>query len=176
MAFSIALMENNVLGNYHLKDDCSMNKVDMAILAALESNGRESFEAIGRKVSLSKTPCWTRVQTLERDGAIRGYRAVIDPSALGVKLTAFVAVTIEFGSRVAFERAVGEHAAIIQCYTTAGEADYLLQVITGDVELLDSLLREELCRLPGVERLVSTVCLKRIKDDGPMTRAAALLP
>jgi Lrp/AsnC family leucine-responsive transcriptional regulator len=149
-----------------------MDKIDWAILEALEADGRESFGAIAERVSLSKTPCWTRVQTLERDGAIKGYRAVIDPHAVGLTLTAFVEVTIEFGSRLAFERAVSEHPAIIECYTTAGEADYLLQVMTSDVERLDSLLREELCRLPGVQRFATTICLKRIKDNGPITRAA----
>jgi Lrp/AsnC family leucine-responsive transcriptional regulator len=152
-----------------------VDKVDWAILSALEANGRESFGAIAERVSLSKTPCWTRVQTLEREGAIRGYRALIDPQAVGLALTAFVEVTIAFESRVAFERAVGDHPAIIECYTTAGQADYLLQVMTSDVVRLDSLLREELCRLPGVQRSATTVCLKRIKDNGPITRAAALL-
>jgi Lrp/AsnC family leucine-responsive transcriptional regulator len=112
------------------------------------------------------------VQTLEREGTIQGYRAVIDPAAVGLKLTAFVEVTIEFGSHEAFERAVEEHPAIIECYTTAGEADYLLQIMTGDVERLDSLLREELCRLPGVQRSATTICLKRIKHNGLITRAA----
>ena len=97
-----------------------MDKIDRAILEALEADGRESFGAIAERVALSKTPCWTRVQALERRGAIKGYRAVIDPHALGLKLTAFVGVTIEFGSRVAFERAVSAHPAIIECYTTAG--------------------------------------------------------
>jgi Lrp/AsnC family leucine-responsive transcriptional regulator len=149
-----------------------MDKIDWAILESLEADGRESFGAIADRVSLSKTPCWTRVQSLERTGAIRGYRAVIDPAVVGLKITAFVEVTIEFGSRVAFERAVGEHPSIIECYTTAGEADYLLQIMTGDVEQLDTLLREELCRLPGVQRSATTICLKRIKGNGPITRAA----
>jgi Lrp/AsnC family leucine-responsive transcriptional regulator len=149
-----------------------VDKIDWAILECLEANGRESFGAIAERVSLSKTPCWSRVQTLEREGAIKGYRAVIDPYAVGLKLTAFVEVTIEFGSRVAFERAVGRHPSIIECYTTAGEADYLLQIMTSGVERLDSLLREEVCRLPGVQRSATTICLKRIKDNGPITRAA----
>ncbi len=152
-----------------------MDKVDWAILQCLETDGRESFGAIADKVSLSKTPTWTRVQALERAGVIKGYRAVIDPDAVGLKITAFIEVTIEFGSRVAFERAVGEHPAIIECYTMAGESDYLLRVLTSDVERLDYLLREEFCRLPGVKRSITNVCLKRIKDNGPITGASALL-
>ena len=153
-----------------------MDKTDWLILESLEADGRQSFAAVAERVSLSKTPCWARVQTLEREGAIQGYRAVVDPYALGLKLTAFIGVTIDFGSRVAFERAVAEHPAIIECYTTAGPADYLLQIMTSDVERLDGLLREELCRLPGVQRSDTTICLKRIKDNGPISRAAALLP
>jgi Lrp/AsnC family leucine-responsive transcriptional regulator len=149
-----------------------VDKVDWAILECLEANGRESYGAIAEKVSLSKTPCWTRVHALEHAGAIQGYRAIIDPYVVGLKLTAFVEVTIEFGSRVAFERAVAEHPSIIECHTTAGEADYLLQIMTSGVERLDSLLREELGRLPGVQRSATTICLKRIKDNGRITRAA----
>jgi Lrp/AsnC family leucine-responsive transcriptional regulator len=152
-----------------------MDKTDRRILDALEEDGRRSFAALGERVALSKTPCWSRVQALETSGAIKGYRAIIDPFCLGLNLTAFVGVTIDFARRVEFERAVREHPAIIECYTTAGDSDYLLQVMTGDVERLDRLLREELCRLPGVQRSATTVCLKRIKDNGPITKAAALL-
>jgi len=152
-----------------------LDKIDWAILECLEADGRVSFGTIADKISLSKTPTWTRVQALERAGVIKGYRALIDPDAAGLKITAFIEVTIEFGSRVAFERAVGEHPAIIECYTMAGESDYLLQVLTSDVERLDYLLREEFCRLPGVKRSITNVCLKRIKDNGPITRAGSAL-
>ena len=152
-----------------------MDDFDLAILASLEEDGRQSFGAIAERVALSKTPCWSRVQHLQESGAIKGYRAMVDPKALGLKLTAFIQVTVEFGSHPAFERGVRDHPAIIECYTTAGQADYLLQLITSDVERLDSLLREELCRLPGVQRFSTTICLKRIKDNGPLTRAAAVL-
>lgn len=152
-----------------------MDNFDLGILAALEADGRQPFSAIAEQVSLSKTPCWARVQLLERSGAITGYRAVIDPSALGLKLTAFVEVQVEFGRHGDFEQAVNAHPAVVECYTTAGQADYLLLVMTSDVERLDSLLRDELCHLPGVRRFSTTVCLKRIKHDGALTRAASLI-
>jgi Lrp/AsnC family leucine-responsive transcriptional regulator len=152
-----------------------MDKFDWSILSSLERDGRQSFAAIAEQVALSKTPCWTRVQNLERNGTIKGYRAVIDPHAIGLKLTVFVEVTIDFDAHAAFEQAVLEHPAIIECYTTAGRGDYLLQVLSSDVEQLDGLLRHKLCKLPGVQRFSTTVCMKRIKDGGPLTHAAALL-
>jgi Lrp/AsnC family leucine-responsive transcriptional regulator len=69
---------------------------------------------------------------------------------------------------------VRAHPAIIECYTTAGQGDYLMQIVTRDVESLDGLLREELTRLPGVQRFSTTVCMKRIKAAGGVTGAAAL--
>jgi Lrp/AsnC family leucine-responsive transcriptional regulator len=68
------------------------------------------------------------------------------------------------------------HPSVLECYTTAGQADYLLHVVTRDVETLDTLLREELSQLPGVLRSSTTVCLKRIKDGGAITGAAAAVP
>ena len=152
-----------------------MDRHDRAILVALEADARQSFGAIAERVGLSKTPCWTRVQALEQRGTITGYRAVVDPHALGLKLSAYVQVTIEFGMHEAFETAVIAHPAILDCYTTAGAGDYLLHVITSDVERLDKLLREDLCMLPGVSRFSTTICMKKIKHGAPVTAAAAML-
>ena len=151
-----------------------MDRIDWQILAALEEDGRMSYGTLAERVGLSKTPCWTRVQALEQQKLIQGYRAVVDRIALGLKLTAFIEVRIEFGASAAFEQAVRDHPAIVECYTTAGQADYLIQIVTRDVESLDSLLREELTRLPGVQRFATTVGMKRIKAAGGVTAAAAL--
>lgn len=152
-----------------------MDHYDLSILAALEADARQPFAALAERVALSKTPCWNRVRALERQQVIRGYHAAIDPGALGLDLTSFVQVRVEFGRHAEFERAVRDHPAIIECFTTAGDEDYLLKVVSADVEHLDSLLREELCRLPGVARFSTTICLKRIKQAGPLTRAAAAI-
>lgn len=149
-----------------------MDSFDHAILRLLEQDGRASYVGLAEQVGLSKTPCWARVQALEKEGVIRGYRAVLDPEALGLGLTAFVQVSIEFGSHAAFEAAVVAHPAITECFTTAGDGDYLLRVATRDVGALDSLLREELCLLPGVQRFSTKICLKTIKDGGPLARTA----
>lgn len=153
-----------------------MDRIDRAILASLEQDGRQSFGAIADDVGLSKTPCWNRIQNLRETGVIRGYRAVLDHGALGLKLFAFCEVTIDFSRHADFEKAVMAHPAVIECFTTAGEADYLLQVVTSDVERLDGLLRDEIRRLPGVQRFSTLICLKRIKEGGPLTSAASLLP
>lgn len=141
-----------------------MDKIDIKLLRHIELDGRQSFAELGERVGLSKTPCWQRVQKLEADGVIRGYRAQIDPKKLGLDLYAFVHATINASKYTEFESAVQRHPSILQCFSTAGEADYVMHVLVRDITALDELIRGEIAHLPGVERTVTTVCMKTIKD------------
>ncbi len=140
-----------------------LDKTETALLRALENDARLSFAELGDKVGLSKTPCWSRVQDLEKRGIIKGYRAEIDPTAVGLHIHAFVQVTINSAKHTEFETAVNRHASVVQCFATAGDGDYLLQVLVPGIADLDQLLRAEVSRLPGVQRIVTTVCVKTIK-------------
>jgi Lrp/AsnC family transcriptional regulator, leucine-responsive regulatory protein len=147
---------------------------DHALLVALEQDGRLSHAELALVTERSKTATWSRVRELETRGVIAGYRADIDPAAVGLDIHAFVQVTIRSTLHAEFEQAVLRHWAILECYTTAGQADYLLHVLVADVSTLDSLLRTELSRMPGVERITTTVGLKTIKRRGmimPCVRA-----
>ncbi|HEU4626733.1 MAG TPA: Lrp/AsnC family transcriptional regulator [Steroidobacteraceae bacterium] len=143
-----------------------IDRVDEAILRLLENDGRLSFNSIGQEIGLSKTPSWARVNALERDKVITGYRAEIDPARLGLHLHAFVQVTINAAKHAEFEAAVQRHGAVLECYTTAGEADYLLHVLVPGIAELDDLLRKEISRMPGVQRETTTVAMKTIKRRG----------
>lgn len=140
-----------------------LEKTEIALLRALENDARLSFAELGDKVGLSKTPCWSRVQDLERRGFIKAYRAEIDPAALGLHIHAFVQVTINSVKHAEFEAAVGRHPSVVQCFATAGDGDYLAQVLVPGIADLDQLLRAEISRLPGVQRIVTTVCVRTVK-------------
>jgi Lrp/AsnC family transcriptional regulator, leucine-responsive regulatory protein len=146
-----------------------MDKIDHHILTLLEDDARQSFAELGEQVSLSKTPCWQRVRELERSGVIRGYRAEIDSRRLGLHVEAFVQVTLSSVQHAEFEAAVLQHPAILQCFTTAGQADYLIHVLVEGIAELDSLLRMEISQLPGVQKIETTVCMKTIKHRAPIT-------
>jgi len=150
-----------------------MDKIDWKILAELEENGRLSFAELGDKVALSKSPCWSRVRDLEQSGAIAGYGALIDPNAVGLTVHCLVSVRIRFDMHDAFEQAVIDHPAVMECYTTAGDSDYVLRVHARSVEHLDDLLRHKLAKLPGVHRLTSTLFLKAIKARSSVAKWAA---
>ncbi|MBJ7438383.1 MAG: Lrp/AsnC family transcriptional regulator [Sphingopyxis sp.] len=149
-----------------------MNKLDWKIIAELERDGRQSYAELGEHVGLSKSPCWSRVKNLEESGVIEGYAARLDPMALGLTVQSFVEVQIRFDAHTEFEAAVLAHPAIVECHTTAGESDYLLKIFSRSADHLDELLRHNLSKLPGVQRLKTVVCLKTIKRQGRLAEWA----
>ena len=151
-----------------------MDNIDLAILAALERDGRLSFSELADRVGLSKTPCWSRVQALEKSGAICGYHAEIDPEALSLGISAYVQIMIDSGKREEFESAVLAQPSIIECSTAAGDADYMLHVVCKDVLELDDLLRYGISTMPGVQRSVTIICLRKIKNRSPITDSARM--
>lgn len=150
-----------------------MDSYDWKIAEVLEAEGRSSFASLAETVGLSKSPCWTRVREMERSGLLTGYRAQFDPGKLGVGVQCQISVTIGFDAHTAFEEAVLEHPAINECHTTAGDSDYLLRVFARSVEHLDELLRHQISKLPGVQSISTTICLKTIKSKSSITRWAA---
>lgn len=143
-----------------------MDKVDVKILTVLESDGRISFTRLGEKIGLSKTPCWSRVKDLEASGAIEGYSARVSPEALGLGIRALVHVVVSFDQYQPFEDAIIRHRAIRCCHAVTGEYDYVLEVLAPDMSALDTLLRRELSRLPGVSRFNTSITTRMIKEAG----------
>jgi Lrp/AsnC family transcriptional regulator, leucine-responsive regulatory protein len=160
-----AIVRTMVVSVRHFRNNIQMlDKTEVALLRALENDARLSFAELGDKVGLSKTPCWSRVQDLEKRGIIKGYRAEVDPAAIGLHIHAFVQVSITAAKLTEFEAAVARHPSIVQCFATAGDGDYLLQILVPGIGDLDQLLRLEISRLPGVQRITTTVCVKAIKQ------------
>lgn len=150
-----------------------MDQIDWKILQTLEMHGRISFADLAERVGLSKSPCWSRVRQKEEEGLIGGYTVRLDPGALGLSVQCYVRVMIQLDAHNEFEMAVMSHPAVFECHTTAGSGDYLLRVYARSVAHLDDLLRYDLSKLPGVDRLDSTICLKTIKQHAPIAKWAA---
>ena len=113
------------------------------------------------------------MQNLEKKKVITGYRAEIDPAAMGLTLHAFVQVTITGSQHAQFEAAVLRHSSIVECYTTAGQGDYLLHVLVSGISALDEVLRTDISRMPGVQRLTTTIGMKTIKRGASIVECAS---
>jgi DNA-binding Lrp family transcriptional regulator len=147
-----------------------MDDIDRKILAIVQSDGRATITEIAQAVSLSVSPCHRRLRALEADGTIRGYRAVVDPVALGLTFQALVFVTMRQEDRetlLGFEDAVGQVPEIVQAQRLFGDPDYLLRVATADLSAYQRLEDDVLSALPGVQRLNSTLVMKHVVDERP---------
>ena len=148
-----------------------MDALDRKILTELQLDGRLTVTELAARVKLSVSPCHRRLRDLEREGAIRGYRAVVDPAAVGLNFEALVFVSLrwEDGDSVsAFEVAVAAVPHVLQAQRLFGDPDYLLRVATTDLGAFQQLYDQQLARLPGVQRLNSTLVMKHIVDDRPL--------
>lgn len=145
-----------------------MDRVDKKILAELQVDGRLSVTDLAERVGLSLSPCHRRVRALEEAGVIQGYRAQLDARALGLNFSAMVFVTLREGNRgavAAFEAAVVDIPEIIEAQRLFGEPDYLLHVVSRDLPAFQRLYDEQLAALPNVQRLTSTLVMKRVIQD-----------
>ncbi|MFJ7947924.1 Lrp/AsnC family transcriptional regulator [Streptomyces sp. NPDC096354] len=148
-----------------------MDALDRKILTQLQMDGRLTVTELAARVQLSVSPCHRRVRDLEREGAIRGYRAVVDPAAVGLNFEALVFATLRWEDRdtvTAFEEAVTAIPNVIQAQRLFGEPDYLVRVATTDLAAYQQLYDQQLARLPGVQRLTSTLVMKHVIDDRPL--------
>lgn len=148
-----------------------MDIIDQRILAELQKDGRLTVTELAERIGLSVSPCHRRVRALEQSGAIRGYRAELDPGTLGLKFSALVFVTLRDGDRQAvdaFEHAVADVPQVLQAQRLFGDPDYLLHVITRDLAAFRQLYDEHLSALPGVQRLTSTLVMKDVVIDRPL--------
>jgi DNA-binding Lrp family transcriptional regulator len=147
-----------------------MDSIDRKILAELQAEGRLTVTELAQRVGLSVAPCHRRLRELERTGAIRGYRAVVDPAAIGLGFEVLVQVTMdrEDAATVAeFERGLAEIPEVRHAERLFGDPDYLLRVATADIAAYQTLRDEQLATLPGVGRLTSTIVMKRIVEERP---------
>jgi DNA-binding Lrp family transcriptional regulator len=148
-----------------------IDAIDRKILAELEADGRLTVTALAERVNLSVAPCHRRLRALEQAGAIRGYRALVDPAAVGRGFEVLVHVTMDredAATIVEFERGLAAIPEVRHAERLFGDPDYLVRVATADLEAYQALRDERLATLPGVRRLSSTIVMKRIVDARPL--------
>lgn len=125
-----------------------------------------SATALAAEVGLTVAPCHRRLKDLERSGAISGYRAVVDPTSVGLGFEALVFVTLAKVDRATmdqFEVRVTASANITSAQRLFGDPDYILKVMAEDLPAYQRFFDDELTNLPGVQRVSSTIVMKNLK-------------
>lgn len=144
----------------------TLDRTDLLLLAELQQDGRLTNTELAERVHLSASACLRRVQRLERDGVIAGYRAEVDPEQIGLGLQAFVRVQLrqhDPETVEAFANFVNAWDEVIACHALTGDMDYLVQVAVHDLEHFSRFLLDRLLGQAGVADVNSSFVLRTVK-------------
>jgi Lrp/AsnC family leucine-responsive transcriptional regulator len=151
-----------------------MDAIDRNIAVALQLDGSAGLAELAKVAGLSVSATAERVKRMEERGVIRGWRADLDPVAVGCPLLVHVLVAVAAGPEDAgFRRAMLRQEAVLECHAVTGAWTYLLKLRLPDLAALDDFLTEELRRLPGVQRLETLLAIASVKDSSLLPVAPA---
>jgi Lrp/AsnC family transcriptional regulator len=143
----------------------AMDGTDRAILACLQEDATMPVAEIARRVGLSSTPCWRRIQKLEEAKVIRARVALLDRAQLNVGVTVFVSVRTNQHSVAWLERfaaAVADLPEVVEFYRMSGEIDYLLRVVVPDIAAYDRFYRKLIAKIE-LSDVSSSFAMEQIK-------------
>jgi len=144
-----------------------LDKTDLAILRYLQEDGRINNSDLADKIFLSASSCLRRVRALEEAGLIAGYCAVLDPSAVGLEVDAFVQVSMRRDVEQwheNFSQQIQEWPEVVGCFIITGEANYLLRVRARDLKHYSTFIMDRLYKAAGVLDIRSNIVLQTLKD------------
>lgn len=152
-----------------------LDRTDRRILEAMQQDGRISNLELAEKVGLSPTPCSRRVKRLEESGIIDRHVTLLNQSALGLKLTAIIGISMDRHTPERFENfesQVNEYPEIIEASVVTGQSyDYLVKAVVPDMEYYEELLLGRITRIEGVTGVHSSFVLRKVisKTALPLT-------
>lgn len=141
------------------------------ILRELQRDGQQTVAEIAAKVGLSASPCWRRIDRLEREGVIRGRVALVDRRKVGLSAHIFAQVRLNAHGRAnldEFAEAIRGFPEVLDAYVLMGTTDFMLRIVARDIDAYERFFFDKLSRLPGVQEITSTVALSEIKSTSEL--------
>ncbi|MFI5386867.1 MAG: Lrp/AsnC family transcriptional regulator [Fimbriimonadales bacterium] len=136
-----------------------IDEVDVQLLRLLQQDGRITNADLAKAVGLSPPSVLQRVRALERAGLIKGYAAILDAEKLGLRITAFAAISLSLHQDMPIERfrkAIQSVEEVQECYHISGEYDFLLKINVRDMRAYETLIREKISRIKGIRQINSS--------------------
>lgn len=143
----------------------SLDEIDLKILSELQADGRITNVELAKRVGISPPPCLRRVRTLEEEGYIRGYRALLDPRKLGYDVTVFASVHLSSQADAdlrAFEDFVRRAPLVRECWMLSGEVDFILKCVAPDMATFQAFVTQ-LTAAPHVRNVRTSLVLQNAK-------------
>ncbi|UXN04560.1 MULTISPECIES: Lrp/AsnC family transcriptional regulator [unclassified Bartonella] len=142
-----------------------MDRLDRKILRLLQENATLAVADVAKKVGLSTTPCWRRIQKLEEDGVIQRRVAILDPEQVNTKVTVFVSIRTGSHSHEwlkRFSEVVREFPEVVEFYRMSGDIDYLLRVVVPDIGAYDNFYKKLISKIE-IRDVSSSFAMEQIK-------------
>ena len=148
-----------------------LDDYERRILRELQRDGQQTVAEIAAKVGLSASPCWRRIDRLEREGVIRGRVALVDRRKVGLSAHIFAQVRLNAHGRAnldEFAAAIRGFPEVLDAYVLMGTTDFMLRIVARDIDAYERFFFDKLSRLPGVQEITSTVALSEIKSTSEL--------
>ncbi|MFD2573644.1 Lrp/AsnC family transcriptional regulator [Spirosoma soli] len=144
-----------------------LDPTDRKIITLLQGNAHLTIQEIGQLINLSKTAVHERMKRLHREGVIERYVAIVNKKKLGNLLMVYCQVTLDKQTRdafVGFDAAVRELPEVLECNRVSGTFDYLLKIVSRDMETYNRFYQEQLSVLPGALHISSFFVMAEVKN------------
>lgn len=146
----------------------TLDKIDRKILGLLQANAHLTIQEIGQRINLSKTPVHERIKRLEREGVIERYVTILNKKKLGNGLMVYCQVTLDKQTRdtfADFDAAVRDLPEVLECNRVSGTFDYLLKIVSRDMETYNRFYQERLSVIPGTLHISSFFVMAEVKNS-----------
>lgn len=143
-----------------------LDSIDKKILNILQEDSTITNSELAEQVGLSAAPCWRRIERLEEKNIIAKHVALLNPTALGLNIIAFANVKLSHIQEDAledFERQAVQFAEVTECYTISGSMDFLLRIVTENMQTYERFLRKKLLKLPMVSEVNTHFAVTQVK-------------
>jgi Lrp/AsnC family transcriptional regulator len=143
-----------------------LSSADYRLLAALQKDATIGQVDLAEHSGLSRTSVWRRIRELEESGLIERRVALLNPKALGLQIHVLLAVSMVEHSdetRIGFETHVKNLPEVMECFSVSGDRDYVLQIVSPDMESFNEFLNSKILHHPGVHSASSSFALRRVK-------------
>ena len=141
-----------------------LDRIDYRILHFIQNDARITNTELADQVGLSPSPCLRRVKALERAGIIRRYVGIVDATAVGLPISAFVNISLHSQERKAleiFQSQVQTYVEVMECYLMTGSSDFLMRVVVPDLQSYER-FADKLTRIPGISNIQTSFALKPV--------------
>lgn len=146
----------------------TVDPIDRKILNLLQQDAHLTIQEIGKEINLSKTPVHERIRRLEREGIIERYVTLVNKKKLGHQLMVYCQVTLDRQTRdafTAFEADVRKLPDVLECNRVSGTFDYLLKIVSQDMDTYNHFYQERLSVIPGALHISSFFVMAEIKNS-----------